>query len=246
MITVNKLKNSQSTKNTGDSSFGNTLFWIAGTIGIATKNGYDYAFPEWKNQTLFENPLPTIELELPNYSMPQTYNGYHFGFTGFDVPDNVSLVGEFGSEKYFKHCKDLIRHYFKMKPVCDTIEDAIIIHYRDYASSAATGWCDLDEKYYHKALEQFPTKRIVVISDNIEAAKRAIKLDCEYQTNLPVEDFYILSNAKYLIMANSTFSWWSSWLSQAKTVAPYNWFKDMEVNKKYIHTDLYCKDWIII
>ena len=36
----------------------------------------------------------------------------------------------------------------------------------------------------HKALEQFPpNKRIVVISDNIEAAKKAIKLDCEYQTN---------------------------------------------------------------
>ena len=246
MITVNKILNAKNAKNKGDASFENMLFSIAGTIGIATKNGYDYAFPEWSNQHLFENQLPVIDKELPNYNMPQTYGGYHFGFTGFDVPDNVSLYGEFGSEKYFDHCKDLIRHYFKLKPVCDKIDDAIIIHYRDYVGGGYTNWYDLDETYYHKALEQFPpNKRIVVISDNIEAAKKAIKLDCEYQTNLPIEDFYILSNAKYLIMANSTFSWWGSWLSQAKTVAPYNWFKDVIANE-YVHTDLYCKDWIII
>ena len=39
-------------------------------------------------------------------------------------------------------------------------------------------------------------------------------------------DFYLLSQSKYKIIPNSSFSWWASWLSQKNkiTIAPNNWF----------------------
>lgn len=54
----------------------------------------------------------------------------------------------------------------------------------------------------------------------------------------PWETFSILSNAKHLITANSTFSWWAGLivLTQGGTVvAPKPWFKNIDVDKKYLN-----------
>lgn len=39
-------------------NLGNQLFQIASVIGIAEKNKTKAAFPEWKYEQYFENPLP--------------------------------------------------------------------------------------------------------------------------------------------------------------------------------------------
>ena len=64
-----------------------------------------------------------------SFRMPSNYKNYDIGFCSFDVPDNVSVHGYLGSEKYFKHCEDLIRHYFLMKELCEPYRDCIIINY---------------------------------------------------------------------------------------------------------------------
>lgn len=228
--------------NNGDCGIGNLLFKIAGVIGIATKNGYSYGFNEWDKQIYFINPLPIIKESLPSFKMPVNFETFDFGFVGFDVPDNVSLIGEFGSEKYFKHCEELIRHYFTMWDIGNTYKDSIIMHYRDYIGWE--GWAELDRDYYINALKHFPDRRVIVITNNTEKAKDVIKEDFEYVSNDPIVDLYLGINAEYIVMANSTFSWWWAWLSKAKTVAPINWYAGRL--KDCTTKDLYCDNWIKI
>jgi hypothetical protein len=230
--------------NKNDSSLGNMLFAIAGIIGIATKNGYSYGFPAWVNQEYFVNPLPKTNINLRKSKVQPDFAGFDFGFRGFDFPDNIDLQGEFGSWKYFQYCEGLIRHYFTLKPQCRIYKDCILIHYRDYKTNGYNGWADLGREYYLEALKRLPDKKIIVVTDNIDVAYNAIGLDCEYTSNTAIVDFYLLCNADYLIMANSTFSWWGAWLSKAITIAPKNWY-DGEL-KGAPTKDKYLPNWIVI
>jgi hypothetical protein len=61
----------------------------------------------------------------------------------------------------------------------------------------------------------------------------------------PYVDLYLMTQCEGHIIANSSFSWWGSWLSTGskKTIAPSNWFGP-QINKDT--SDIYCKNWKII
>jgi hypothetical protein len=242
MITVEGIDNKNKADTQGDCSLGNELFRIASTIGIATKNGYQYGFNQWQQQEFFANPLPYINGYYSVYQIPHTFKGYDFGFTGFSVPDNVSLSGCLSSWKYFEHCNELVRHYLTLKTVNCKYENHIVIHFRDY-SGHGDAWSDLTD-YYKRAIDLMPPLPIVVVTDNILKSQEAIKLNCEYISGSPIDDFSILCGAKYLIMANSTFSWWGAYLSQAKTIAPKDWFRGEWAAAPT--KDLYLPEWKLI
>lgn len=242
MITSIPWNYSRKADGSGDCSLGNVLFTIAGIIGVAIKNGYRYGFPDWPNQEYFVHPLPKLDdTALTLFVNPRNYRGFDIGFRGFNIPDNSIIHGYFGSEIYFKHCEEFIRYYFTMKDLCRPYKDCILMHYRNYNLPE---FAELDHTYYLKALKQFPNRRVVVITDNINAAKKAIKEDFEYISNAPIIDFYLLSHTKYLVMGNSTFSWWAAWLSRAKTVAPLKWHAGTFLDCP--KDDLYCDNWILI
>lgn len=226
-----------------DCSLGNVLFTMAGIIGVGQKNNYAWGFYPWPNQKYFEHPVPVIKnrLKLGSFQNPINYKGFDVGFRGFDIPDNMQVRGYFGSEKYFEHCKDTIRFFFKMKTLCRTYDDAIIVHCRNYNLPEMF---DLGRDYYLPAIKRFPDKRVVVVTDNIEKAKKKIGEDFEYISTSPILDFYIMTKAKYLIMSNSTFSWWGAWLSKAETIAPNNWYAGDFIDCP--KQDLYCKEWTIL
>lgn len=249
MITFRKFifedwKKKQSVTRKGDDcSIGNMLFFIAGTIGIATKNGYTFGLPRWNGSEFFVNqpPLPEdinyTEVDLP------------WGFNGFDVPDNTSIFGWMQSEKYFEHCEELIRSYFKMKPIIEPIKDTILVHYRAYNPAVYNMLVPQTKAYYMKALAELPKKRVVVITDNITEARNVIGENVEYQTNTPIEDFYLLCNADYLVMSNSSFSWWGAWLSRAQTVCPKNWIPPTWGDVPGVpndQKDIFCKNWKLV
>lgn len=226
-----------------DCSFGNVLFTLAGVIGTAIKNGYSFGFSKWVNQEFFSNPLPRADVsQLKPYALNQNYKGFDVGFHGFDIPDNRMISGYFGSWKYFEHCEDSIRMYFTMKQLCNPIKDTIMVHYRDYKGNP--NMSALGRQYYEKAISMFPDRRVIVVTDNIEKAFKVLGDNYEYTSNTPILDFYLLTQADYLVMSNSTFSWWGAWLSRAKTVAPLDWyqgeFKDCPTK------DLYYKGWNLI
>ncbi|KKM00960.1 hypothetical protein LCGC14_1799250, partial [marine sediment metagenome] len=98
--------------NTG---LGNQMFQVASTIGIATKNGHNFALPQWESP--FENILPQLhlkhkeQLEGDNWKAIKVPWGYHDIMVPGDG-ENYRLRGYMQSEKYFKHCEPLIRELF--------------------------------------------------------------------------------------------------------------------------------------
>jgi hypothetical protein len=229
--------NRQKADQRGDNTFGNILFFIASTIGIAVKNGYEYGFPEWNNSEYFPNKLPKVKPS--DYSLIDIPEG---DFWGFNVPDNSTIWGYMQSEKYFVHCSDLIRHYFTLNPICELFKDCILIHCRNYAPQyLAMGFTNMPKEYYIEALKKMPDKRKIVITDNINEAYKTIGSGFEYSSNTPIEDFYLLCNAEHLIISNSTFSWWGAWLSNAFTVAPADWFPKLPISTKDIVPDRWIK-----
>ena len=241
MITANGVNNINKADTKTDCSLGNELFRIASTIGIATKNGYEFGF-NWGQQEFFANPLPMFFGLGPTHQIPQNYKGYDIGFSGFDFPDKVMFSGELASWKYFEHCDDLIRYYLTLKTVNRKYRNHIVIHFRDYSGHSEV-YNDLSQ-YYERALGLMPMLPIVVVTNNISKAREVIGLDCEYISGSTIDDFSILCGAKYLIMANSTFSWWGAYLSKATTIAPKDWFRgewsDAPLN------DFYLPNWAVI
>ena len=73
--------------------------------------------------------------------------------------------------------------------------------------------------------------KFIVITDDIDAAAVLFPQFPAYHFSI-AEDFFVISHAKYLIIANSTFSWWGAWLNKAcKTViAPKFWMRYNQSN----------------
>ena len=236
---------------------GNKMFQVASTIGLATRHGYTYGFPYWKNhdhlerfgspedidiQSWFKNPLP-LDDEQPkgNHFMQWGYQMYN------QIPDDTNIQGHMQSERYFEHCSDLIRHYFEFKnPVEPLPEGAIVLHVRrgDYDDNYHP---TMKEDYYQKALREIDNNLIFVFTDSPDIAskmnfgKRAIIMTGGHY----MHDLQLMATGTHFILSNSTLCWWGWWLSgkRGKVIAPRNWFGAIAgINAN----DIYTKEMIIL
>ena len=82
--------------------------------------------------------------------------------------------------------------------------------------------------YYKDAMAEFMNGDFMVFSDDIEWCKRQdIFQGCRfaYGSN-EIDDLNFMAGCEGVIMANSSFSWWGAYLSDARVVAPKQWFTD--------------------
>lgn len=222
--------------------FANQLFQVAGTIGLATKHGYGYAFPRWVNHDHkerfgstedvdiykhFAHALPTADVQLPDFPIGWGYHDLH-------LPDNVSISGHLQSEKYFSHCKDLIRHYFTMADEPEQ-NDACAIHVRlgDYDDRYHTR---LKGSYYGQAADQMPAgTKFLIFSDDVESAIAMFRglgkvpsPEYTFVVNQSyLDDFRLMKSCKHFITGNSSYSLMAAILGKhpdKKIVCPSQWF----------------------
>lgn len=187
----------------------------------------------------------------------------------FKILGNVYLKGYWQSEKYFKPIEAIIRREFTIKDQPDETNkkialniahsNAVSIHVRraDYINNQTTnkvhGVCSLD--YYHKAVEVVAKKIkspiFFIFSDDHEWVKNNLKFNYPmvYVTHNLVEknyeDLRLMSLCQHNIIANSSFSWWGTWLNPNKkkiVIAPKLWFQD----KSRDASDLIPSTWIKI
>ena len=191
-------------------------------------------------------------------------NSFYFDPEILNLPDGIYLDGYWQSEKYFANIEDNIRRevtvktpqMHKNKELAELIAscEAVSIHIRrgDYVSNSNTnkkhGTCKLD--YYFRCLEYITNAinhlHFFVFSDEPQWACDNLKLT--YPTTIVdyngvdknYEDIRLMSQCKYNIIANSTFSWWAAWLNKNPdkiVIAPKKWFNDSSINTSALIPD---------
>lgn len=233
---------------------GNRLFEIAASIGAAEFYGND-----WRVQSDFDHKNFSIHPQklIDSYALPR-YTEPRFDY--YVIPEgNWQLWGYFQSEKYFRHCSNLIRKSFaaphkleqkikwKYKSILEKETCAIHVRRGDYIKLKDYHY-NLEADYYFNAIRAMQGLHFVCFSDDIPWCKENIPANDYIQDEAMIE-FHLMSYCKNFIIANSTFSWWASYLSDNadKTIiAPprERWFG--EKNRAKNVSDLYCPNWNVL
>ncbi len=250
MVTHNK-------DNTYTGFLGNRMFQAASTIGISIDNKMEYGFVRNEYFSNFKNFIIKPEISTTSF-ITRDEAGFGFEKVTLDPSKNYNIMGYRQSYKYFDHCKELIKETFvfndQIVEKCNSIihnlktefasKQLVSVHIRcgDYLDLKNHHTCLMDIGYYQKAIEEFDQNNTVFIlfSDNIHIASTFFsKLNRSFKTldsTFPGMDLCLMSKCDGHIIANSSFSWWASYLSGKKTISPSknNWFgpayKDMNTN----------------
>lgn len=237
--------------------FCNQAYQIAGILGIARRNNLEPVFPLWENRDHrdrfgsaeeikvyehFVNQLPALPEGITFIERPVAW-----GYRDMKLPaGNWNLSGHFQSERYFEHCLDEAKWYFRMKDEPPQ-NDYVAIHVRrgDYDDHYHPR---IPEGYYRAAMAEFPGRKFLVFSDDIQACKEMFGSEVEYSEGRDyLEDFKLLKRCHSFIIANSTYSSMAAVLGDAKdkkVIAPRPWFGSgyTEITGE----DIYGSDWTII
>lgn len=153
--------------------------------------------------------------------------------------ENIYLDGYYQSEQYFgKHKKDLVRQFTpnypseaEYKAALAEIKDceAVAVHVRlgDFLSAQNDPNPNhylLGEQYYHNALkyvtEHLENPVFFWFSDDIDWVKKNFGEKEKFHfvslhtKHADIDEMMLMKNCKHIIAANSTFSWWASWLNE--------------------------------
>lgn len=247
---------------------GNYLFQIAASYSKSIDLNVDFVL--LKNEALIVHKNPEHYLNnffkkikfSNNLNISQIYSEPNFSFN--PIPDFMlptKIFGYFQSEKYFNHnrekiielfgCpKDLKNKLYEKYPQINTETCSIHVRRGDYIN--------LQDHHPLQPIDYYKTavsligndKTYFIFSDDIEWCK----LNFSFLNNVvfvegneDYEDLYLMSFCKNNIMANSSFSWWGSWLNEnnnKKVIAPKLWFGP---SKSDLDTsDLYFENTIIL
>jgi hypothetical protein len=216
---------------------GNSLHQIASVIGIARRNGLDFAFPQFEWRGWFFNPLPTLYQNTDSF-IKISYDGTQYKPFDLARPYNYDLWGYFQSEKYFKPYREEIRYYFTPNfEVNDLAKDFVAIHVRrgDFLRDVDPHTI-LTMDYYKKAMELYPNENFMVFSDDIDWCKENFDTNkCTFvqETYGPLMDLIYMTTCKAFVISNSSYSWWGAYLgsllykTEKRVVAPKNWYRTL-------------------
>lgn len=157
----------------------------------------------------------------------------------------VLFEGFWQSENYFKDVESVIRTEFRFKQsvVSDillyvqklNITNAVAIHVRHFKDEHHFNKGNVSNEYYKRAVEFFktliPDVEFWVFSDNPDRALQKFidnDIKCHLISSIvkdttEIQELFLMTQFRYFIIANSTFSWWGAWLSESKNkivVAP--------------------------
>ena len=192
---------------------------------------------------------------------------YHFDENFYRIKNPVYLDGYWQSEKYFKPLEVLLRKELTIKHELVShlagstkewsSKETIAVHIRrgDYTQQKIQDYHGtLSAGYYNNAIDalaaKFNNPFFCFFSDDIKWVKENINIQYPHEfisgyTKSAIEDFYLMSQCKHNIIANSSFSWWAAWLNNhpgKMVIAPRQWFNNANLDTK----DLTPENWLCI
>jgi hypothetical protein len=209
----------------------NQMYFMDVDFGKPIENIIHQYHEPWKN---------IIHVDSVNINMldPNIYN----------IQDNTILLGKdgaaggiFQSEEYILDRKKDVLEWFKLKQeyielynsklselgiVLD--ENLCVINFRggEYRSIPNVL---LRKEYWKDSFNHMlsinPNMKFLAITDDVECARHFMPFEIP---TLHIDigfDFYVVNQAKWVILSNSTFGWWAGWLNQKtnKIIAPKYW-----------------------
>jgi hypothetical protein len=209
-------------------------------IVFYVKNG---GFPKVIVEDQFAQPNTNINHESDNAIYDGFYQSasYHHSQMQSELKQELTI-----KPAYQIHIKDFVQNE---KPT-------IVVHVRrtDYVTFGGdhVGGINLTLplSYYEQALNQLPTatSNVLFLSDDIEFVKDNFHFaNALYaEKNSEIVDFQLILQADYLVLANSSFSWWGAYLNTTvqKVIAPKYWL-GLKIHKEY-PAGIVHPDWITI
>lgn len=148
-----------------------------------------------------------------------------------DIEDNTKIEGCFQSENFIQHRKDEIRNWLRVKPEYDCYDfsrdDICILNIRggEYKGNPDL---ILTKKYWTDAIANMlrinKDLNFVIITDDVKYAQALLPQYQSFHFDIG-KDYAIVKNAMYLILANSSFSFFPAWTSERikYVIAPKYW-----------------------
>lgn len=168
------------------------------------------------------------------------------------------IDGYFQSELYFDKYREEIKNLFifdintrnKIDKKLLSLSGPILgIHVRGGDYKHYPDIYDINiTQYYIEALKLYgQDKTIICVTDDISYAQHILPAGYQfiYSNCNEIEDLYILTKCDYLIMTNSTFSWWGTWLGNEsrKIICPKKWFGNNGPKKHNLYDGEISKTW---
>lgn len=168
------------------------------------------------------------------------------------------IIGHWQSEYYFSCHKDEIVRELTSNPIYNGLkefpldaEDDVAIHVRrgDYVGHPK--YFQLTERYFLESLASLREKsrvgRVYIFTDDINWVRQSLRIqDCVFVQRYgltPLQELFLMSRFRRIIMSNSTFSWWGAYLNgnvDKCVVAPDKWYGEGHEHPK----DIYVENWI--
>lgn len=251
-------------------NLGNQLFELASLIGLAKRYNTSLMLPpKWQYRSSF-NLNSSIQYGNVDAFASIREPEFHCCLEFFDKfehvlkNERVYVEGYFQSELYWKPFEDEIRKAFEfaisIKEDTDSfltnndieVENFVAVSVRRGDFAVDANHYLLPFEYYIGAITlYFPEKDIMVFSDDIPWCKEhfcmADRRIVFSENKNAIEQLSLMSRFSDFVLANSTFSWWGAYLSQAKikkVVRPYYHF-DGELKIKNNLKDHYPSSWIV-
>jgi hypothetical protein len=166
----------------------------------------------------------------------------------YEIEDNSIMLGRDGakggiyqSEDYIINRKEDIKKWFEIKSESKQTYDKLLA---DMGINLDDNLCVINfrggeyrripnvlvrKEYWKDAINHMliinPNMKFLLITDDVQCANsfmpfpiQAIHIDVGF-------DFYVVNQAKWLILSNSSFGWWAGWLNTRtnKIIAPKYW-----------------------
>jgi hypothetical protein len=182
----------------------------------------------------------------------------------FSIWDRTKIDGYFQCEGYIEPIRSLLLQEFKAKSKVEFFSEIIcLIHMRggDFAPHPTLL---LGRKYYNDAIAHIrainPSVIFLVVTNDVSLAREYFPQfeiisnykEGEIESGPHInhdhrigDDFYRLQNTEYLILSNSSYSWWSAWknLKVKFVVAPKYWARHNANNGFWSTGDILTKNW---
>lgn len=187
----------------------------------------------------------------------------------YQIDKDIMIDGYWQSVKYFEEFESVIKSDLTFKNLVNDSSDdkiqsmlndirstnSVMLNIRrtDFLNNDFHGVMGLE--YINKSTELLESKidspKYFIFSDDIEWCKENIKLnnmvivDHSYKGDRFSYYLQLMKECKNFIIPNSSFAWWSAWLSDSPNkivIAPKKWLNDENINTN----DLIPSDWIRI